>query len=42
VLYTNPSPGGTEWNGSTRIAFDYHITPRERLHPFVGANLGGV
>jgi hypothetical protein len=42
ILYANPSPGGTDWNGSTRIAFDYHIAPRDRLHPFVGANFGGI
>jgi hypothetical protein len=42
ILYANPSPGGNEWNGSTRVAFDFHLAGRERLRPFIGANIGGV
>jgi hypothetical protein len=42
VNYSNPSPGGTNWNGSTRVAFDQHILPRGSVRPFVGANIGGV
>src|SRR3954452_9915289 len=42
INYSNPSPGGTDWNGSTRLALDQHILPRGSVRPFVGINLGGV
>lgn len=42
INYSNPDVGGTEWNGSTRIALDLHLTARGAFRPFVGANFGGV
>lgn len=42
INYSNPSNGGQAWNGSTRIAFDQHLTARGALRPFVGVNFGGV
>jgi len=33
--------GASSWNGSTRIALDYHFD-FGRFRPFVGVNLGGV
>jgi hypothetical protein len=43
VNYSNPSPGGRAWNGSTRVAYDHHLLPHgSRVRPFVGVNLGGV
>lgn len=42
VNYSNPDVGGTQWNGSTRLAFDQHLTARGALRPFVGVNIGGV
>ncbi len=40
--YSNPDVGGTQWNGSTRLAIDQHFAARGALRPFVGANFGGV
>ncbi len=42
INYSNPSPGGRSWNGSTRLAFDQHLTARGAVRPFVGVNVGGV
>lgn len=42
IDYSNPSNGDDSWNGSTRIAFDQHLTPYGALRPFVGVNAGGV
>lgn len=42
INYANPSVGGQQWNGSTRIAFDHHLITQGRLRPFVGVNFGGV
>ncbi len=42
INYANPDVGGTQWNGSTRIAVDKYILPRGRVRPFVGANFGGI
>lgn len=42
ISYANPNNGGQAWNGSTRIAFDQHLTARGALRPFVGVNVGGV
>ncbi len=42
INYSNPSIGGTRFNGSTRIAFDQHLTARGPLRPFIGVNAGGV
>jgi hypothetical protein len=33
--------GDSVWNGSTRLAFDYHFD-LNRFRPFVGVNFGGV
>ncbi|MEO6569881.1 MAG: hypothetical protein ABIO94_14050 [Opitutaceae bacterium] len=42
VNYSNPSPGGKSWGGSTRVAYDVHILPSGAVRPFVGVNLGGI
>jgi hypothetical protein len=42
INYSNPDVGGTQWQGSTRVAFDYHIPTTASVRPFVGANFGGV
>lgn len=41
--YSNPDVGGTQWNGSTKLAFDQHFgSTATPLKPFVGVNIGGV
>jgi len=42
INYSNPNRGGQSWNGSTRVAFDQHLTAHGALRPFVGVNVGGV
>ncbi|MEY4939358.1 MAG: hypothetical protein RIQ93_1093 [Verrucomicrobiota bacterium] len=44
INYSNPnSPGSSQaWNGSTRLAFDFHLPSRAAFRPFIGANVGGV
>lgn len=42
VNYSNPDVGGTQWNGSTKIAIDHHFAARGRVRPFVGANFGRI
>lgn len=42
VNYSNPNVGGTEWNGSTKIALDQHVLARGKLRPFVGVNAGRI
>jgi hypothetical protein len=42
INYSNPSVGGTRFNGSTRVAFDQHLADRGPVRPFVGVNVGGV
>ena len=42
INYSNPGIGGTRFNGSTRVAFDQHLTARGAWRPFVGINAGGV
>lgn len=42
INYSNPSNGGTQWNGSTRLALDQHFASQGNLRPFVGVNFGGV
>ncbi len=42
VDYSNPSPGGQEWDGSTKVALDQHVLASGPLRPFVGANFGGI
>lgn len=40
--YSNPDVGGTQWNGSTRLALDQHLSPMGVFRPFVGVNFGRV
>lgn len=40
VIY-NDTGAGTNWDGSTRVAIDYHFGDAN-LRPFIGANLGYV
>jgi hypothetical protein len=40
--YRNPSAGGTTWNGSTRLAADYHVTTMGMTMPFFGASFGRI
>lgn len=42
VNYSNPDIGGTQWNGSTKLAVQQHLTARGRVRPFVGVNFGRV
>lgn len=42
INYSNPSTSGQSWSGSTRLAFDQHLTARGPLRPFVGVIVGGV
>jgi len=42
INYVNPERGGTAWNGSTRVAVDYHLFGRGALRPFVGVNAGYI
>jgi hypothetical protein len=42
IGYSNPSNGGTAWNGSTVVAYDWHFGADPRTRPFVGVNIGGV
>lgn len=42
INYSNPNNAGQSWNGSTRLAFDQHLTAHGALRPFVGVNVGGV
>lgn len=44
INYSNPStPGSSQaWNGSTRLAFDFHLPSQSAFRPFIGANVGGV
>ncbi len=40
--YNNPDVGGTEYNGSTKIAIDQHLTAHGIVRPFIGANFGRI
>lgn len=42
INYANPDRGATAWNGSTRLAFDQHLTARGPFRPFIGVNFGGI
>ncbi|HTL67423.1 MAG TPA: hypothetical protein VL200_07165 [Lacunisphaera sp.] len=42
VDYTNPRNADSSWNGSTRLAFDYHLATDVMTRPFLGANVGYV
>ena len=42
VSYSNPSGGPTRWQGSTRVAADYHITTLGKYMPFLGASFGRI
>lgn len=39
--YSNGPGGGSEWDGSTFVALDYHFGV-DNLRPFVGVNFGGL
>lgn len=41
INYSNPEGDSTSWNGSTRIAADYHFGDN-RLRPLLGANVGYI
>jgi hypothetical protein len=40
--YSNPSGASRTWNGSTRLAADYHFPTDARVRPFLGANFGRI
>jgi hypothetical protein len=40
--YRNPRRGGTTWDGSTRLAADYHLTNMGMTMPFFGASFGRI
>lgn len=41
--YINPGNGGsTRWNGSTRVAADFHFNTTTAAIPFIGASLGRI
>lgn len=42
INYANPNDGGRTWNGSTKVAADFHIPTGGRLLPFVGVNFGRI
>lgn len=42
VNYSNPRGRPTTWNGSTRLALDYHFTTLGAAMPFVGASFGRI
>jgi hypothetical protein len=42
ITYSNPDNAGRTWNGSTKLAFDYHITTLQAWMPFFGANAGRI
>lgn len=42
VNYANPADRERTWNGSTRVAADYHFSTDGRILPFVGANFGRI
>lgn len=42
INYSNPDVGGTQWNGSTKLALDQHLAAHGALRPFIGVNFGGV
>lgn len=40
--YVNPDNAGSSWNGSTRLAYDYHFSDAGFSRPFIGASAGRV
>ena len=40
--YSNPSGASRTWNGSTRLAADYHFATDARVRPFAGVNFGRI
>lgn len=42
VNYSNPDGAPRTWNGSTKLALDYHFTELGSAMPFVGANFGRI
>src|SRR5690606_41834746 len=39
VNYSNPEDTGSDWFGSTRLAYDYHFPLGGSMRPFIGANI---
>lgn len=42
ISYSNPNNGDDGWNGSTRLAYDWHFDASAPIRPFVGVNAGRV
>lgn len=40
--YSNPDNGEDGWNGSTRLAYDYHLSSDGFTRPFIGVNAGRI
>jgi hypothetical protein len=40
--YSDQRRQRSQWNGSTRVAYDHHFGAATAWRPFVGANFGGV
>jgi hypothetical protein len=42
IVYVNPDNGDSSWNGSTRLAYDYHFNSDNPVRPFVGVSGGRI
>lgn len=42
LTYVNPDVGGSNWNGATRLAYDYHFSSDGAVRPFVGVSGGRI
>ncbi len=42
VSYANPANSRANFDGSTKLAYDWNFATQSRFRPFVGANAGGV
>lgn len=42
VAYVNPDNGDDDWNGATRLAYDFHFSSDSTLRPFVGFSGGRI
>lgn len=42
LAYTNPDNGDDGWAGSTRLAYDYHLSSDSVTRPFIGVNAGRI
>lgn len=40
--YANPANADSGWNGSTRLAYDYHLNHDAFTRPFIGVNAGRI